>query len=134
MTARISTVFISSTSEDLKPCREAAKEAAISARFHPEMMEYFVASGKHPPYRACMEKVAGADVMVVIVAHRYGWIPPDQPAAGHKSITWLECEEAVKQGREVLAFLVDTHCDWPEADKEEYRITANICAATPELL
>ena len=132
--AKIPTVFISSTSEDLKPYREAAKEAAISAKFHPEMMEYFVASGKHPPYRACIEKVAAADVLVAIVAHRYGWIPPDQPGAGSKSITWLECEEAVQQGQEVLAFVVDPGAPWPEADREEHRITANIRTATPELL
>ncbi|HXB68163.1 MAG TPA: hypothetical protein VNY05_07960 [Candidatus Acidoferrales bacterium] len=31
-------------------------------------MEHFVASGKHPPYRACMERVAGADVLLVTVA------------------------------------------------------------------
>jgi len=132
--AKIPTVFISATSEDLKPYREAAKEAAISAKFHPAMMEYFPASGKHPPYRACMEKVAGADVLVAIVAHRYGWIPPDQPGAGSKSITWLECEEAVQQGQEVLAFLVDPGAPWPDADREEHRLTANIRTATPELL
>jgi formylglycine-generating enzyme required for sulfatase activity len=98
------------------------------------MMEYFVASGKRPPYQACMEKVAAADVLVVIVAHRYGWIPPDQPGGGHKSITWLECEEAVQQGREVLAFLVKDDCGWPEDKKEQYRVIANLEASTPELL
>ena len=120
---RIHTVFISSTSEDLKEYRQSARDAAISAGFHPQMMEYFTASGLHPPYRACMEKVAEADVLVAIVAHRYGWVPPDQPGNDHKSITWLECEEAARLGREVLAFVVDDHCEWPLQLKEAYRTT-----------
>jgi len=100
MAINIPVVFVSSTSEELKPYRQAAKEAAVSARFHPEMMEYFVASGKNPPYRACMakEKVEGADLLVAIVAHRYGWIPADRPGGAVKSITWLECEEAARLG------------------------------------
>jgi len=32
---------------------------------------------------------------------------PDRAGDEHKSITWLECERAVAEGREVLAFLVD---------------------------
>lgn len=134
--ADIPTVFISSTSEDLKPYRQSAKEAAISARFHPEMMEYFVASGHNPPLSECLSKVEPADVLVVIVAHRYGWVPLDQPPKHFKSITWLECEHAVKQGIEVLAFLVEESGNWPSELKESYRITAAVEAGTdtPELL
>ena len=63
-------VFISSTVEDLKPWRAAAREAAIRARFLPDMQEYFVASGDKPPLGQCLDRVSGADVIVVIVAHR----------------------------------------------------------------
>ena len=41
-------------------------------------MEYFAASGDKPPLPACLAKVAETDVLVVLVAHRYGWVPPDQ--------------------------------------------------------
>ncbi|HLK63513.1 MAG TPA: DUF4062 domain-containing protein [Bryobacteraceae bacterium] len=116
----IPTVFISSTSEDLKPYRQAARDAAVSARFHPEMMEYFLATGQHPPLAACMAKVAEADVVVVIVAHRYGWVPDE---ADPKSITWLECLEGRRLGKEVLAFLVEMDYDWPVQWKESYRVT-----------
>jgi hypothetical protein len=68
------------------------------------MMEDFPSIG-HPPLDVCCDKVTQADVLVAIVAHRYGWIPPGQPANQFKSITWLECEEAVRQGKEVLVFL-----------------------------
>jgi hypothetical protein len=55
-----------------------------------------------------MERVASINVLVVIVAHRYGWVPPDQPGKEGKSITWLECEQAAVNDRhEVLAFILD---------------------------
>lgn len=68
-------VFISSTNEDLKPHRAAARDAAISARLLPEMQEYFTADGQRPPLPACLNKVSASDVVVVIVAHRFGWEP-----------------------------------------------------------
>ena len=67
-------VFISSTSEDLKEHREQAKRAALASGFSPRMMEYFPASGR-PSLSACREMVAEAEVVVVLVAHRYGWVP-----------------------------------------------------------
>jgi hypothetical protein len=118
--ANAPTVFISSTAEDLKAYRQAARDAAIASRFVLERMEDFVASGHRPPLSECMARVAAADVRVVIVAHRYGWVP-DGP--GQKSITRLECEEAGKQGKEVLAFLVDPSFEWSVELKESYRVT-----------
>ena len=123
---RAARVFISSTSEDLAAHREAARDAAVGARMLPIMMEYFVASGEHPPLEACLSQVSEADLLVVVVAHRYGWVPPDQGADQPKSITWLECEQAVSEGKEVLAFLVDEKEAWPEEAREAYRLTAAI--------
>ena len=62
--------------------------------------------------------------------------PPDQSANQFKSITRLECEEAARQGKEVLAFLVDPACEWPLDQHEDFRITAAIKqrTATAELL
>ena len=129
-------VFISSTAEDLKRHREAARDAAIAAECLPRMMEYFAASGQHPPLAACLDKVSEADVLVVIVAHRYGWVPPDQPVDTYKSITWLECEQAVANGKEVLAFLIDDKQAWPDDQREEHAIAAAVRErkATPQLL
>ena len=119
-------VFISSTCEDLASHRGAAKEAAIQAGFHPQMMEYFPAQGNMPPYPACMEKVDACDVMAVVVAHRYGWVPEDQPKPCGKSITWLECEHARNQGKEVLAFVVDENHPWPPAFVDKTRDAAKL--------
>ncbi len=131
-------VFISSTSEDLKPHRAAARDAGIAAGFLPIQMEYFPASGEHLPLETCLEKVTDADLLVVIVAHRYGWVPPDQGGDEHKSITWLECEQARagKDKKEVLAFVVDKKHAWDPQLKEYYRIAAAVSEgkATPELL
>jgi len=100
-------VFISSTSKDLMQHREAAAKAARRAGFFDVKMEDFEAQSEKLPYNKCMQKVRECDVMVVIVAHRYGWVPPDQPGILAKSITWLECEEILRVGKEVLAFVVD---------------------------
>jgi len=121
----MATVFISSTSEDLKPYRAAARDAAIGAGLLPKMMEYFVATGG-PSLPECLRLVSEADVVVAIVAHRYGWVPPDQPGGEYKSITWLECEHAEREGKRVLGFIVDNDVDWPVQLKESYRLTAAI--------
>ena len=117
-------VFISSTAEDLKATgyREAAKEAALRLGFSIEMQEYFAAESKHKPLAACLKKVADCDVLVVIVAYRYGWIPIDQTPGERKSITCMECERALSNSKEVLAFLVDPKYEWPEKLTEEYRL------------
>lgn len=128
--------FISSTSEDLTAYRAAARDAVASAEMLPTMMEYFAASGAQPPLAECLKKVSETDVLLVIVAFRYGWVPPDQTDQPPKNITWLECEQAVADGKEVLAFLADEKHAWPEDLREEYRLAlaARDGQATPELL
>src|SRR5271165_2038924 len=115
-------VFISSTSDDLKDHREQAASAARASGFFPLMMEYFPASGHKPTLAGCLEKVDEAEVVVVLVAHRYGWVPDDPENPDAKSITWLECEHAWKVKKEVLAFLVDPDCAWPAEWREDYRL------------
>ena len=133
--ASVPSVFISSTAEDLKAYRAAARDAALRGKFLPLLHEYWAASD-NPPYDECMQRVTDADVLVVIVAERYGWVPEDQPSGGSKSITWLECEQAISNGIEVLAFVLDASVDdWPECDKEEYELTQAMKErrATPDL-
>src|SRR5271168_5047225 len=105
-------VFISSTSEDLADYRVAARDAVIAAGLHPEMMEYFAASGG-PPLTECLARVAPCDLLIALVAQRYGWVPGDQAGDTAKSITWLECERAAGLGKDVLVFLLDK--DFPRS-------------------
>ena len=129
------TVFISSTMDDLKEYRQVVSDAAIGARLLPDATEYWPARGKRPPLDECLQRVADADVLVVVVAHRYGWIPADPEGEG-KSITWLECLKAFEDNKEVLAFVVDEQQAWPEEFKEKNRIAQAVeeGKATPELL
>ena len=116
-------VFISSTGEDLKEHREQAARAARASSFSPRMMEYFPARGAQPSLSDCRDMVAQAEVVVVLVAHRYGWVPDDPSNSDAKSITWLECEHAWNvTKKEVLAFLVDPECEWPLDQYENYRL------------
>ena len=116
-------VFISSTSEDLREHREQAAKAAQANGFFPLMMEYFAPNGQTPSLPACLEKVAEAEVVIVLVAHRYGWVPDNPANTAHKSITWLECEHAKNvTKKEVLAFIVDSKHDWPLDLREDYRL------------
>src|ERR1017187_6032527 len=113
-------VFISSTSEDLKEHRKQAAEAARNSGFSPRWMEDFPA-GHTPTLPACLKMVEQAEVVVVLVAHRYGWVPDDPENRDAKSITWLECDHAWRvTKKEVLAFLVDPDYPWPAELREDY--------------
>jgi hypothetical protein len=121
--AKPCSVFISSTSEDLRDHRLAARDAVLAAGLRPEMMEYFAASGG-PPLAECLRRVTPCDLVIVLAAQRYGWVPPDQTDGEAKSITWLECEHAVGLQKELLVFVLDKSFDWPAERKESYRTTA----------
>jgi formylglycine-generating enzyme required for sulfatase activity len=117
-------VFISSTFDDLKEHREQVAKAAWANGFSPRMIEDFPATGHARSLQYCLEKVDEAEVVVVLVAHRYGWVPEDASNPDKNSITWLECEHARKAGKEVLAFLVDPNYDWPDRLRENYRLVS----------
>jgi formylglycine-generating enzyme required for sulfatase activity len=96
------------------------------------MMEYFPADGSQPSLAACLEQVAKAELVIALVAHRYGWVPDDPCNAAAKSITWLECEHAWKVRKiEVLAFLVDENHTWPPDLRENYRLVTE--RKTPDI-
>src|SRR6516225_5397534 len=117
--SKVCSVFISSTCEDLKEHRLAAREAVLAVGLRPEMQEYFAAAA-NPPLAECMERVRPCELVIVLVAHRYGWVPPDQVDGEAKSITWLECEQA----RDLLVFVLDKDAAWPVERTEAYRLTA----------
>jgi hypothetical protein len=114
-------VFVSSTSEDLREYRIAARDAVLAVGLRPEMMEYFAATGG-PPLTECLDRVSPCNVVVVIAAERYGWVPPDQPTSEARSITWLECEHAGGSGCELLVFVPADPNAWPKDRTEAYRL------------
>src|SRR5690242_19821517 len=116
-------VFISSTVEDLREFRLAARDAILAAGLQPIMMEYFPARGV-PPLDECLERVSPCELLLVLSARRYGWIPTDQSGAAAKSITWLECEQAARNGKDIIVFFLDQKTPWPVEQTEAYRLTA----------
>ncbi len=100
-------VFISSTYEDLKPYRNAVREAVDDLHIQSVGMESF---GARPdtPLNESLGMADSADALVVIVGWRYGWVPTAEKGGnGAKSITWFEVEAAEKKGIPVFAYIAD---------------------------
>ncbi|HEY3571928.1 MAG TPA: DUF4062 domain-containing protein [Thermoanaerobaculia bacterium] len=114
-------VFLSSTAVDLGAYREAVKEAVLRLHHLPIRMETFGALAT-APLTACERQVRDSDAVVVLVAHRYGWVPTaEQGGREGKSITWLEVEAALDAGRPIFAYLVEDAHPWIE-DREQDRL------------
>jgi formylglycine-generating enzyme required for sulfatase activity len=111
-------VYVSSTYVDLKEHRAALKIALEKAGFDVECMEKYPAFEERPQ-DYCLADVAAADVYVLLIAHRYGYRPPeDNPE--NRSITHLEYEEAGRHpGKPRLAFTVDQDHPWPPRQMDD---------------
>jgi len=101
-------VFISSTYLDNVARRRVVLEAVRRAgRMVAVGMEEQFTADERPTVEVCRSRAAECDVLVGIVAHRYGWEPEGQVAGEEKSITWLEYEAAREAGRPRLMFEID---------------------------
>ena len=66
-----------------------------------------------PSVEWCYQMIADCDIIVVLVAHRYGWVPPvAEGGDGSTSITWLEVRHARKLGKIVLPYLIKPGAMW----------------------
>ena len=101
-------VFVSSTYDDLKEERSKVIQALLNINCIPCGMEYFPAADEDA--WNCIERlIPECDYYVVIVAGKYGSIPPGQ----QKSFTHLEYELAVEKGVPVLGLLHKTPAKLP---------------------
>jgi formylglycine-generating enzyme required for sulfatase activity len=109
----MTTVYLSSTYEDLKDYRSAVFEALRKAGYEVLAMEDYVATDRRPVEK-CLADVARADIYVGLFAFRYGYIPPVEHGNpdGH-SITELEFRHAEKLRKPCLAFAVSEDAPWP---------------------
>jgi hypothetical protein len=101
-------VFLSSTFSDLKEYRAAAVSTLQRLGFVPVTFETFGAMDEAPAV-ASARALAEADIVVFLVAHRYGYIAP----GSERSIIELEYDEAVTQKKPVLVFLLSDDQPWP---------------------
>lgn len=96
-------IFISSTYVDMIPYRDALQTAITNCDSVAYGMERFVPAPIRPLDR-CYEEIAGSQIYILLLGHRYGEIDSDSG----KSYTELEFEKAKEIGLPILAFLLDT--------------------------
>ncbi len=96
-------IFISSTYIDMVSYREAIQNAIVNCDAVAYGMERFVAAPIRPLDR-CYEEIAGSQIFVLLLGHRYGEIDKETG----KSYTELEYDKAKELGLPILAFLLDT--------------------------
>jgi hypothetical protein len=108
----MSRIFISSTAADLEEHRASVSEALRRLGQQTIQMEVFGAR-PNAPLSECCKLAASADAVVVIVAHRYGWVPSEgEGGDGIKSITWYEVKAAVDAHRPIFSFIVKEGAGW----------------------
>src|SRR5262245_21098918 len=96
-------VFLSYTGEDLE-VHAAAARAAIRKVQHIAIDHRDSGATGEQSVTWCMSQVADCDILVVITAHRYGWVPSKKDGGNGKSISWMEFEQAQKLGLIVLPY------------------------------
>ena len=94
--------FLSSTALDLDEHRLVADDTLLRLQQRSVVMERFGAR-PGPPVDECERLAAECDVLMCIVAHRYGF----EPEAGRRSITRREGMAAKAAGKPVYAWIVD---------------------------
>ena len=118
-------IFISSTSADLHEHRQRVMTTLRRMEQNDIAMELF---GAEPdtPVNVCKERVIGADLVVLILAYRYGWIPTqDEGGDGVSSMTRIEFETALQYDRPVIAFIVDEKSAWTAPAEQDRLLTAS---------
>jgi formylglycine-generating enzyme required for sulfatase activity len=108
----MTTIYLSSTYEDLKEYRAAVFEALRKAGYEVLAMEDYLATDRRPVDK-CLADVAQADIYVGLFAFRYGYVPPAKHGnPDGLSITELELRQAEKLGKPCLAFVVSEDAPW----------------------
>ena len=116
--------FLSSTAQDLVVHRQVADDTILRLSQQSVAMERF---GQLPgtPVEECERLARECDVLICIVAHRYGF----EPEKGRGSIMRREVEAAKAAGKDVLAWIADDH-PWTEK-KEQDLLTDPTALADP---
>lgn len=97
-------VFISSTTDDLLTEREVVDEELTSLGFFEVTRVEKLPATDKPSERVCLDEVASSDALLLILAGRYGFIPPKDNPEG-LSVTHIEYREARRLGLRVFAYI-----------------------------
>lgn len=96
------TIFISSTSEDLKEHRRKVIDLLLSAEYLPIAMEHFPAGSAHS-LAECFKRIKGCDLLVGF----YGWRYGSTPHGRKRSFTERELDYAREEEKDCLCFVID---------------------------
>jgi hypothetical protein len=107
----MTTVYVSSSFLDLIAHRDAVIRALRKSQLEVIGMEDYIATDNRPVTK-CLDDVARTDIYIGLVAHRYGYVPPDDNPE-HLSITEMEYRHAVKHQKPCLVFLHSEDDNWP---------------------
>jgi hypothetical protein len=122
-------VLLSSTAQDLVAYRQVADDTILRLSQQSVAMERF---GPLPgtPVEECERLARESDVVVCMVAHRYGF----EPEKGRGSITRLEVEAAKGAGKDVLAWIVADDHPWTEKREQALLTEPSIRADLEQVL
>ncbi|MBS0156247.1 MAG: SUMF1/EgtB/PvdO family nonheme iron enzyme [Nitrospira sp.] len=109
--------FVSSTFIDLKGHRAHVINSLRNAGFFVDPMENWTADSDEPK-KFSRDRLNGCDLCVLLVAFRRGCVPDGES----RSITQMEYDTAVKQGIDILPFMLAEEAAWlrkfDELDKD----------------
>ncbi|MBB6091328.1 hypothetical protein HNQ60_000174 [Povalibacter uvarum] len=115
MAIRPRRVFISFTAEDLGAHADSVVDVLRQMEWIAIDHRDWAPTGERS-VAACRKKLEECDIVVLLVAHRYGWVPPvRQDGDGRTSITWLEYRWARELGKPVVPLLSDPKGSWSVA-------------------
>ncbi|MEK9135676.1 MAG: DUF4062 domain-containing protein, partial [Bacteroidota bacterium] len=97
-------IFISSTIDDLQAARVAVDEELTGAEVFDVVRVEKLPAAEEASRRVCLDEVASADAIVMILNDRYGFIP-DRSNSDGLSVTHLEYRESKRLNKPVFAFI-----------------------------
>ena len=109
----MTTIYLSSTYEDLKEYREVVYKALRKSGYDVIAMEDYVAADQRPVDK-CLADMVKSDIYIGIFAFRYDYVPLEAHGnPGKISITELEFRHAEKLNKPRLTFVVNESTPWP---------------------
>src|SRR5215831_18702119 len=108
-------VYVSSTFNDLQPCRMIVYQTLRQLGYDAIAMEDYVAADVRPLQR-CLDDVRSCDLYVGILGFRFGHMPDNSDA---RSITWWEFDEAGRHQIPRLVFLMSPAAAIGHAQKDD---------------
>ncbi len=113
-------VFLSYTAEDLSRHADVVAGAVLGLNMMPIDHRSWAATGR-PSVQECKQRIEDCQIVVVLVAHRLGWVPQTKEGGdGERSITQIEVDHAQAKRLRVLPFVVHKEAEWRADHIEGY--------------